>query len=155
MTLIHFHFHCHFHWFFYIYYKAKILQKIHVCVLAHVSFSYCVTQNQLIVQIYYHFDIDLSKEKDWNFNNFCKRSWCSELVESPLSLKPYKLPRVLIQWDTEVCILQVHFAHSISLLLCALTEKNLPIWNGEKEWTGSTSLDWLHGGSLHLFPHKK
>ena len=35
-------------------------------------------------------------------------------------------------------------------VLIALTEKGLPFGNGEKEWTGSTFLDWLQGDS-HLF----
>ena len=50
----------------YINYKAQILQVIYDCVSAHASFSYCVTQNHHIVQTYYHSDIDLSQERDWN-----------------------------------------------------------------------------------------
>ena len=33
-------------------------------------------------------------------------------------------------------------------VLSALTEKGLPFWNQEKEWTGSTFLDWLQGDTL-------
>ena len=31
------------------------------------SFLYYVTQNQYVVQIYYHSDVDFSKKLDWNF----------------------------------------------------------------------------------------
>ena len=39
-------------------------------------------------------------------------------------------------------------------VLSALTEKGLPVWNGEKKWTVSTFLDWLQGDSLCLFSSK-
>ena len=34
---------------------------------------------------------------------------------------------------------------------CTLTEKGLPFWNGEKEWTGSTFSDLSQDDSLRLF----
>ena len=53
-------------WFVYIYYKAQIMQEIYDCVSTHVSFSFSVTQNQHITQIYYQSDVDFSLERDWN-----------------------------------------------------------------------------------------
>ena len=43
---------------------------------------------------------------------------------------------------------------SLPSVLIALTGKGLPFWNGEKERTGSTFLDWLQGNSLPLFSPK-
>ena len=128
------------------------MKEIYDCVSAHVSFSYCVTQNQHIVQIYYHSHIDLSQKRETPLVLGLIRdtgTWTPRESPSTETLRTSSSFDLMGNWSMHssgpVC------TSNLLPVLCALTEKSLPFWNGEKEWTGSTFLDLSQGNSPRLF----
>ena len=145
-------------WCLYIYYKAQILPKINDRVSTHVSLWHCVTQNQYIVQIYYHSDVDFFWEEIGIFDDFVNirgavtspkhrhitRSESSSTESLQTSSKFDQIGHLIMHSSGPFCT---------SNLLSILSEKGLPFGNGEKERSSLMFLDWLQNDSLHLLSH--
>ena len=98
------------------------------------AWSKIMTQNQHIVQVYFHIHVDFSRKWNWTLNNFQNSHGGSgrfiKTLRNTTSFDP------MGHWSMHPSV--PFYTSNLPPLLSALTEKGLPFWNGEKEQTSST-----------------